>query len=615
MSIGLPDINKYFKIAMTYPVERLQAVIRNQDHSIPALAAMAAFEVKGPMDIAAKAAQAAQKRSTVSVRDKLAREGEEEKNGMLPDNLMLAMQQKQQQSLPENTGIGQLPAENMETMGSADGGIIGYADGGYVQRYAGEDGSFVSSVGNFFSGMIPKAYDEETKQKLNAIDSERRSYAKQLYDIAGPSGRNTKTPEQQMAADRLKERIDQLDKVFFETKSKGTTVADKPAPAASAGANEARISKPYPSNVKPKAVDPTAGQAVTDANANPGLISSLPALTDTNPFADKKTSRGVTTDTAPGIAALPSQAPKIQPTTVEPLSKIGADINSTFGVGKLKEGADSIARLYATTDEEARERFKLRPTYTPYDKYEKSLQKEETDAVKDKKDAFYDALTNAGLGIAAGKSQYGLQNIAEGAMVGTKQYSAAMKDLKTAAKERQKAFAMIDEARLAKTERDFDKADALEDRIAGHQIEAKRLGIDALAKTLQITIPEATKIHDTQLAQAGADRRSMLDNATRLQTTNLAGQYDLAGRKIMASAYGANKDPYNIAYDNAINKMKADVEANPGLKVEYFKNPQKQQEDFNKYLRAALSQTVGGGGGNMPGLSADDQSLIQRNLK
>jgi hypothetical protein len=605
MSIGLPNINQYFKIAMSYPVERLQAVIRNQDHSIPAMAAMAAFQIKQPMEIAAKAQQASQQQTPFSVRQNLAQKGEEEnKSGMLPENI----------------GIGQLPAENMETMHAADGGIIGYADGGYVPGYAGEDGSFVSSVGNFFSGMLPKAYDDETKQKLNAIDSERRSYAKQLYDIAGPSGRNTKTPEQQMAADRLKERIDQLDKVFFETKSKGTTVADKPAPAASAGANEARISKPYPSNVKPKAVDPTAGQAVTDANANPGLISSLPALTDTNPFADKTAIKNANADKAPGIAALPSQAPKVEPTTVEPLSKIGADINRTFGVDKLKEGADSIARSYATTDEEARERFKLRPTYTPYEKYERSLQKEETDAVKDKKDAFYDALINAGLGIAAGKSQYGLQNIAEGAMVGTKQYSAAMKDLKAAAKERQKAFAMIDEARLAKTEKDFDRADALEDKIAGHQIEAKKLGIDALAKTLQITVPEATKMYDAQVAQAGADRRSNATNATHLQGIREQVAGHLAGQRIMANAYGANKDQYNVLADNA--RARADKWAeSPAGQIALLKDPTLRDRKYREYLQEeyaakgiSLPDSLTGGG-TMPGLSADDKSLIQRNLK
>jgi len=590
MSIGLPDINKYFKIAMTYPVERLQAVIRNQDHSIPALAAMAAFEVKGPMDIAAKAAQAAQKQSTVSVRDKLAREGEEEKNGMLPDNAMLDMHQRQQQSLPENTGIGQLPAENMETMHSADGGIIGYADGGYVPGYSGEYSSDVN------------------EDEIAALTDEQ---------IAALRGRGS--PPLSGVPEKTRKFLENKDK---PKEDKGKVKGRAGVPINDTNILDELFGKPTPSPNRPNGrvlevpEAPAYSQAEVDKLRQADkTMQNMPKLTDTNPFADKKTTRGATTDTAPGIAALPSKAPKVEPTTVEPLSKIGADINKTFGIGKLEEGAKDIGTLYETTDKEARERFKLRPTYTPYEKYERSLLSEEQNAAKDKKDAFYDALTNAGLGIAAGKSQYGLQNIAEGAMVGTKQYSAAMKDLKTAAKERQKAFAMIDEARLAKTERDFDKADALEDKIAGHQIEARKLGIDALAKTLQITIPEATKIHDTQLAQAGADRRTNAEIAGRLQTTNLAGQYDLAGRKIMASAYGANKDPYNVAFDNAINKMKADVEANPGLKVEYLKNPQKQQEDFNKYLRAALSQTVGGGGGNMPSLSADDQSLIQRNLK
>jgi hypothetical protein len=129
MSIGMPNINQYFKVAMSYPVAKLQAVMRGQDKSIPMLAAMAAFEVKGPMEIAAKAQQAMAQKSTVNVREKLAQEGEEEKNGMLPDNLMMAMQQ-QQGSLPENTGIGQLPAPNMQGMGRANGGIIAVDDGG-----------------------------------------------------------------------------------------------------------------------------------------------------------------------------------------------------------------------------------------------------------------------------------------------------------------------------------------------------------------------------------------------------------------------------------------------------------------------------------------------------
>jgi len=43
------------------------------------------------------------------------------------------------QQLPEDQGIGQLPAGNMNF---ANGGIIAFADGGDVERYSGETGSF-----------------------------------------------------------------------------------------------------------------------------------------------------------------------------------------------------------------------------------------------------------------------------------------------------------------------------------------------------------------------------------------------------------------------------------------------------------------------------------------
>lgn len=39
------------------------------------------------------------------------------------------------QALPELLGIGQLPAPNMEALAAADGGIVGYAGGGEVERY------------------------------------------------------------------------------------------------------------------------------------------------------------------------------------------------------------------------------------------------------------------------------------------------------------------------------------------------------------------------------------------------------------------------------------------------------------------------------------------------
>ena len=70
------------------------------------------------------------------------------------------------------------------------------------------------------------------------------------------------------------------------------------------------------------------------------------------------------------------------------------------------------------------------------------------------------AIINAGLAMMGGKSQYAMQNIAEGAQVGTKQYQAGIDKLETAAKDREKMNAMIEESRRAEARGDWkDKAD------------------------------------------------------------------------------------------------------------------------------------------------------------
>jgi len=53
----------------------------------------------------------------------------------------------QQQMLPEDVGIGQLPAQNMQRM--AEGGIVAFEDGGSVPGYAGPTGSFIDPLANY----------------------------------------------------------------------------------------------------------------------------------------------------------------------------------------------------------------------------------------------------------------------------------------------------------------------------------------------------------------------------------------------------------------------------------------------------------------------------------
>jgi hypothetical protein len=83
-------------------------------------------------------------------------------------------QQMAQQQLPENVGIGQLPAQNMQRM--ADGGIVGYAgDQGSVTRMTGAD-------------LFDKALDKE-----GITDPLRRAFAKAIHGQESSSGVTAKT--------------------------------------------------------------------------------------------------------------------------------------------------------------------------------------------------------------------------------------------------------------------------------------------------------------------------------------------------------------------------------------------------------------------------------------
>ena len=155
---GLQSINAYFKAAMLMPVERLQGIVRGTEKgSIPATIAMMALEQKMPQVTAAQGQQAAQQPQQPSVRQQLA-----QKVSMLP----------------EDVGVGALPAQNMESMDMAEGGIVAFAGEGpsLVKEETSSPferttlGGFLAPIGhavsNFFS--TPE-YDAATQQQLQNL--------------------------------------------------------------------------------------------------------------------------------------------------------------------------------------------------------------------------------------------------------------------------------------------------------------------------------------------------------------------------------------------------------------------------------------------------------------
>jgi hypothetical protein len=126
-------------------------------------------------------------------------------------------QQAPQPQLPEQQGIGMLPAENMA--GMADGGIAGYGDSyadeyanGGIVAFAGKDGSVVedtsSPIGRFFENFRSPTGFQDYAAQQKQLEQERALAAK-LQQLEG-YGFAQQTPAQQAEAERVRKELSAL---------------------------------------------------------------------------------------------------------------------------------------------------------------------------------------------------------------------------------------------------------------------------------------------------------------------------------------------------------------------------------------------------------------------
>ena len=121
-----------------------------------------------------------------------------------------------------------------------------------------------------------------------------------------------------------------------------------------------------------------------------------------------------------------------------------------------------------------------KPVGKPLEDYKKSLQEEALQAGADREQAKSMAIFKAGLAMMSGTSQYALENIGKGAMVGADDWQAANKDLKRAQKERQKELAYIEQAERAEGREDWKTAQAAR-ASANQAADARdRFGVNAI---------------------------------------------------------------------------------------------------------------------------------------
>jgi hypothetical protein len=226
-------------------------------------------------------------------------------------------------------------------------------------------------------------------------------------------------------------------------------------------------------------------------------VTSQPTITPV-PEPKPDPNAGGVRDLLPAVNATPSKALSIDDSTalgdkfLNSKSRI-ADINRQV----LQEQVDANRAKENSIEALAAFNKKQGPAY---EGYEQTLKKEELQDATDKEKAGLMALFKGFLGVAAGESPNAAVNIAKGALLGVDDYNVAMKDLKKSAKERNKEFQFIQQARRAEERGDFDKVQMYEDKATAANQASARFGIAAINDITNAGGKISSDIYNTTLS-------------------------------------------------------------------------------------------------------------------
>lgn len=360
--------------------------------------------------------------------------------------------------LPEQQGIGMLPAQNIAHM--ADGGIAGYADGeliasnepvvrmadGGVARYAGEGESLVRTTTGGKSWFLDVP---------DTIRDPNVPWYRQIPNPAAQGLAGVEFPTREAA-------------IAAYNRANAVPVGTRPATASQMGDYG-------PSMYAPESKTGATTKATTTGKGG------LPDLT------------AATAGAATAPRTLTAEQAKAQ-----------AKQFSDFGAAKEE--------LQKATDDAETSAAKMRAALTAglpqtpaLQGLEKLLDKQEAESGGEKDKAAGLALLSAGLAIAGGSSRYALQNLKE-AIPAVAQYGDALKDIKKMERENMKMRGEIEQARRAEARDDTKLKLQLEEKIADRRDKINELGIGLTSKIADTDARTATTLWTTSQEVASRER-------------------------------------------------------------------------------------------------------------
>ena len=400
------------------------------------------------------------------------------------------------QQLPEDQGIGQLPAGNMNF---ANGGIIAFADGGDVERYQSQglvQPQFGGSLSADFSGF------------------------------GGP------TPEQQAAAEiRAAEEANLRQIADLEQKTAFLKSAGAPqAQAAQAQLDALKASmRPKPSPTDPnfrRQTDPRLLGTSAVSSAVPLITSGPIPAPGTKPAAPGgKPAAPAEDKSASGLDALTSKFTR----------------ETDLAQGELRNQRAGLRSLLEqeATDEAAAVKKRIKDEGDVFAKKEGRLAEREKGITGMQDQNLGLALLQAGASIMTTPGNIGMA-IGEGVKVGSKSYIAGIDKINAAKEKFADARDRLDDLRLNRSDMNNKEIQAAERAIRTSRIQGQQLLLDGATNDLKISNDNQRAIFTTAADAIQTDKR--LASAEKLSKNEIAARERIAqipqGQERIASLLG-----------------------------------------------------------------------------
>lgn len=372
--------------------------------------------------------------------------------------------------MPENVGIGQLPAQNIAKM--AGGGIV---------AFAGDNGSFVQD------GYYP--------EPLTAEELSKRDPWGALKRFAQWAGRNV-------------ERDPQTGEVV--RKEAGAQPAQAAKPATSPDENSAETNRLLAAAMR--SPTPPASPTTTQTSV-PRPLAEKPAPAAAKPPPTPPVGLPGLITTPEGMQkALGSMQANIKPQVPEVLSQSIKDIQAAEEAQANKNVADIEAEQKARGP--ALKEFEARVK----EKEGRLSKQEEMQGPL--------ALLQAGFAIMSGTSPFAFANIGAGAQVGLKSYVEGAEKLEAARDKLADSYGKIEEVRRNESRMDAKELRDARNAALKPAIDAKKLAFSALEKDWGLSRQEASK----GLEAIMANQRSIYEQGEQTRRTGMqiAAQKEIA---------------------------------------------------------------------------------------